>query len=272
MIVNSAHGEEWSKPFLDVKGLISVDLSQGTVDVMNEVAKCQSRASLDLIKAVISSIVEINEIQGDSKFLFSKDETGTKLPEVSVKPIKSLTDFQRIRKLPSTCIRDNVLKNIYSGLFYATRIHELEGEATLLLKGLIIHLLLALASHPNDIVDHSVEDTELNHRNEKNRFGSPIRSPEGNANTSSTTSTSSDGITSPTKLQPMPSFGCFSVQWETNPFIINETLVELICVRDKLNQQRGISMMKYTRDVVQSMCSNSEQKSSATLKKVSDCP
>ncbi|KAL7534798.1 hypothetical protein ACHAXR_010621, partial [Thalassiosira sp. AJA248-18] len=232
----------------------TLNLNQYSMELMEETKRSQSRSALDVLRAALASVLDIQDDGGEDgsgKMMISIFATNEKSVVQSVKDGTAGTTSNDDRDKAATALPPNPpqqrhqnfnadFKLICNGLFAASTHTYLHDEAILLLKGLATHIFYLLSTHRRYItrIDSDGCPIDSYHRHKQD--------DDGNGDGGFNHNNDNDGdyadeyakqfenqnhIADHGKLQPLQSFGCFRLSgpladMNIDPFVFNESLAE----------------------------------------------
>jgi hypothetical protein len=157
---------------------------------------------------------------------------------------KSAVNDMYVNFLNSLCKGDSMLKYIFKALFYSTNIDGLCDDASILLEGLMKHIIFALASYPDCVRrEDDVEQIAIQ------KDSSKQENTDKHNNMAERPAVVQNG-----KLQPLLPFGRFifvgGLKSDVSYFIFNEVLAEVLLSREKHLISKALGLISKLMETV----------------------
>ena len=228
-------GRKKNLGLVHIQSLLSTENYLGTEylslfkdSVLYETAAEQANAAFIVLRIATSMVFNF---EGNSKIgsgiVFQEQEKSTKLAEVSEN-----TMFSHF--ISSVHTSDPVMKSMLRAIFYASIIEGLQSDASILLEGIMQHLVYAIASN-SDCIHREDDFADVTSTNGTHHNVNEIKSER-------------ISLVQNGKLQPLGPFGRFvfagALKTGVNYFIVNEVLAEILSLGRENLDKKAMTMIK----------------------------
>ncbi len=202
----------------------------------------QANAAFTVVEGAIRVVINVNtEMNSGEYSIFwrGKESQGNSSNEDSgSQSAKPIMDNMPVHFPNSLRKGDTMLKYILKALFHATRIERLQERASVLLQGLLKHIIYAAVSH-RDCVRREEDVDQVIIQKDSSDQSSMRQRP---------------AVMQSGKLQPLMPFGQFifveDLKCDINYFIFNEALADILLSREKALISKALELVSLVIDTV----------------------